>query len=290
MSRRRHRRAPSRHGLMRATVLAAMVSCAAPAALLLAPQPAFAQSDRLARAQKHYEKGVEWYAASEYPKAIVEFLKGYNLAPNAMFLYNISLSYQKLENYEEALKAAIRASGEQGFPEGYPARNEARIAAFRRVLEARDAAANIKRAAEQPAVAEGDVTPEDPGVDTPAPVQPVESSSFGALGWTGAGAALLGAGALAGMAVVNSGLRADIEAFEAASDEGDRATRDALYDEIEPRQSTGKLLLYGGSGLLAVGTLLVAIDLFSGGEESAASALRIAPTDGGFAVGHGFRF
>lgn len=287
----------SRHGLLRTTLLAVMLSCATTAPLLLAPQHAAAQSDAMARAQQHYEKGVEWYAAGDYPKAIVEFLKGYNLAPNAMFLYNISLSYQKLGNYQEALRAAVRASGEQGFPAGYSTRNDARITAFRRIVEAQDAAVGIERAASQVADASDPGDPSDPVTPEPA-IPRAEPSGFGALGWTGAAAAVLGAGALVGVAVINSGLQGDIEELEAAGQpgwDGDKQSFDTLYADVESRTDTGKLLLYGGSGLLAVGAVLVAIDLLSGGEsegarQAGASSLRIAPTDGGFAVGHGFRF
>lgn len=246
--------------------------------LVISPN-AFAQESDSERAQQHFEDGAAFYTTGEYSKAIVEFLKGHAIAPNAMFLYNISLSYFKLDNISDALAAAEKARNEEGMPAKVTVRNEARIAGLYGVLSARDVAEDIAEpepVAEEPAVARD-------------PVEPVEEgSAMGGLGWTGVGLAAVGGGLVVGALIVNSGVSADIDALEAEADGGSEARFDSLKSDIEAGQSTGKILLYSGAGLASAGLIMLIIDLADGSESS--SDVSVVPTDGGAQVGFGWSF
>src|SRR5690554_552704 len=99
---------------------------------VLAAEPT-ARDQEMAR--EHFDQGALYYTQQEYGRAIVEFLKGHELAPHAMFLYNISLSYEHLDNTRQALGAAERAKNFTGMSDPVIVRNDARIAAFHAQLE-----------------------------------------------------------------------------------------------------------------------------------------------------------
>lgn len=225
--------------------------------LMLCATPALAQ-ENVEQAQKHFETGAEWYAQGEYAKAIVEFLKGHNLSPNAMFLYNISLSYAKLENIDDALEAAERAIREGGLPPEVAVRNEARIRAFRLNMVARSVSGSVNLAlTEKKSVPDPEPTP--------------SGSSFGALGWTGVALTTVGVGLGVGAFLVSGGVSDDIEALKAEANGGDLIRYTELKSSVEDGQSTGQLLVYTGAGLGAVGITLILIDLFSGSETNSTS-------------------
>jgi len=236
---------------------------------LLLVAPAWAQEDGIQQAQEHFQQGAEFYTSGEYSKAIVEFLKGYNLAPNPMFLYNISLSYAKMDNIEEALRAADRANKDGGLPAEVQLRNESRILAFRAALTAQSASTSMKQVAK--------VEPE--------PTPPVSSSGFGALGWAGVALTTVGAGLMVGALVVNAPLADNIAELERESIGGDQARFNELKQSIEDDQSLGQILLFAGAGVGAVGVTLLIIELLSGEETSA--AMTLIPHKGGAIVGVG---
>ncbi len=230
------------------------------------------------QAQVYFEAGAEEYAKGEYSKAIVEFLKGYNLVPNAMFLYNISLSYRKLGNWEDALAAAEKAKTEEGMPDDVKVRNDSRINAYRTIIAAQDMADDAARLAQ----AEETKDPEPE-------VKKSEGSSFGALGWTGVILTVAGVGAGVGALIVANGVSSDIDDYEAAAQTGDRTTYDRLRDDIESGQSTGQILMYTGIGLGVAGLTMIMIEVFAGGE-SDSQAIYVAPTEKGATAGYFLRF
>lgn len=237
---------------------------------------AFAQSSDPARAQQHFEDGAALYTQGDYSKAIVEFLKGHAIAPNAMFLYNISLSYLKLENVPDALDAAEEAKTFEGMPAKVSLRNDARIASFRSVLSANDVAEEIAQAAEA-------------SVEEPMAERPVDDEGgIGGLGWTGVGLGVVGTGLVVGALLVNLGVSSDIDALEAEAAGGDPDRFDTLKNDIESGQSTGKVLLYSGAGLAATGIILLFVDLATGSESDASMGL--APTEGGARAEWSIRF
>ena len=101
-----------------------LVSC-----LTLLSSSAFAAGDRAA-AQKYFEQGAEYYFNGEYGKAIVEFMRGNDEIPNALFLYNISLSHSRLGNFNDALEFGRRAREMGGLDPATSAQNEGRISAL----------------------------------------------------------------------------------------------------------------------------------------------------------------
>lgn len=235
-------------------------------ALLLAPTESFAQAPSQAQidqAEAHFQIGAEWYTTGDYPKAIVEFLKGYNVVPNAMFLYNISLSYAKLGNNEDALMYAERAQGEVGMPDDVSARNSGRIGALRARLSGLAITKNMSEL-------------------TVAEVIPVEPSggSFGMLGISGIAIGAAGLGLIGGSVLIGAGVSDDITTLESEANGGDQARFDELKTNIESDQSLGKILLFSGAGLTAVGLTLVLVDLMND-EETVQTSLRVVPTPGG---------
>lgn len=240
---------------------------------------AWAQTeDEKKQAQVYFEAGAEEYAKGEYSKAIVEFLKGYNLVPNAMFLYNISLSYRKLGNWEDALAAAEKAKTEEGMPDDVKVRNDSRINAYRTIIASQDMADKAVQLAQ---------SKETEGPDTKE--KPDDESSFGALGWTGVALTIAGAGAGVGALIVAGGVSSDIDEYEAAADTGDRTTYDRLRDDIESGQQTGQILLYTGIGLGVAGLTMIMIDAFTGGE-SDSQAVYVMPTPNGASAGYFLHF
>ncbi len=236
-------------------------------ALLLAPAESFAQApsqETVDQAEAHFQKGAEWYTTGEYSKAIVEFLKGYNVVPNAMFLYNISLSYAKLGNSDDALMYAERAQNEVGMPDDVASRNSGRISALRVRLSGLDVAKNVS-----------DLS----NVVDVAPTQPAESG-FGWMGMTGVAVGVAGLGLIGGSALIGMGVSDDITALEDEANGGDQARFDDLKASIESDQSLGKVLLFSGAGLAALGVTLVVVDLMND-EEPTQTSLRLVPTNGG---------
>ncbi|MEZ4458683.1 MAG: hypothetical protein R3E66_02935 [bacterium] len=99
------------------------------ACVTLLSSSAFAAGDRAA-AQKYFEQGAEYYFNGEYGKAIVEFMRGNDEVPNALFLYNISLSHSRLGNFSDALEFGRRAREMGGLDAATSAQNEGRISAL----------------------------------------------------------------------------------------------------------------------------------------------------------------
>lgn len=77
-------------------------------ALLLGTAPAFAGPETAAtpqaRAEVHYEQGVQAYRAQRYRTAIEHFLAADNLAPSPALSYNVARAYEKLDEAPRALE------------------------------------------------------------------------------------------------------------------------------------------------------------------------------------------
>lgn len=55
-------------------------------------------------ARDRYRRGVRLYEEGDYPAALVEFRRAYELSPAFQVLYNIGHVYRQLQNYAEALR------------------------------------------------------------------------------------------------------------------------------------------------------------------------------------------
>jgi tetratricopeptide (TPR) repeat protein len=226
------------------------------------------------QARQHFDQGALFYTQGEYGRAIVEFLKGHELAPHAMFLYNISLSYENLQNYRQALGAAERAKNFAGMPDPVIVRNDARIAAFRIRLEVESVADAMSQQATQ--------KPEEKIVEPP----PVASRPMGTMGWAGVAAAGVGVALLGGAGYMQMAMQPNLEDYRAAGEAGNRAQYNTLRTELEGQQSTGRILLYSGSALALTGVTLVVLDRRGGSEDTPKRAqLSITPKPSGASLG-----
>jgi len=65
-------------------------------------------------AGKHFNRGVALYNEADYRAALVEFRRAYEIAPNAVVLYNIGETQYQLQNYAQALTTLERYLAESG--------------------------------------------------------------------------------------------------------------------------------------------------------------------------------
>lgn len=62
----------------------------------------------------HFDRGVALSSEADYPAALIEFRRAYELAPNPLVLYNIGQTYFQLRNYGAALTYFERYLAEAG--------------------------------------------------------------------------------------------------------------------------------------------------------------------------------
>ncbi len=205
------------------------------------------------RAEEFYKSGAASYFRGDILIALSKFKQGYELDPNAMFLYNISLCYGKLENYSEALTQADLAHT-KGLPSEVSDKNMARIAAYQTILKTQYIAEL------EPVV----VAVEDCDSDECASgrvSEPKGSEKPTWLGWTGATVAVVGGGMLVGAFLVDSGLESDITAYDQAVAKADATEAERLKSDIEGQQTLGKILVISGAVLAATGVGLFVYDM-----------------------------
>lgn len=249
--------------------------------LTLACSQGFAQSkDDIRRAQQHFANGAEKFAAGEYAKAVAEFMSGHAIAPNAMFLYNVSLCYERLGNFDDALSAGKRAQEFEGMPPEVVVRNQARIHSFSVILASTQVASEMSARVETEGT---EVT--DPVVTQRTTTKP---DGVTVLGWSGVALAAVGVGLILGGVATNSAIVADIETYEGAARNGDSAAYERLGTDIANKQKTGKLLYGIGFGAAGLGAALFVVDLFVGTKEVPVAT--ISPVRGGAMVNAAVRF
>lgn len=215
------------------------------------------QSSDGEKAKAYYDQGVSAFFNKNYSQAITYFQRANALDPDPVVLYNISLAHSKLGNAEDALVASLKAAEMGGLPEDTALKNTARIRGYERIIRARSAAdARSAQAAQHKEL-------KSPGAGAP---DSASDSAVGALGWVGVGTAGAGAAALFGSGVVSLLLRADIDDYEHFRTSGEYERARAMQDKIDERQFYGKLMLYSGVGLVALGTTLWAVDYFGNAE------------------------
>jgi len=56
-----------------------------------------------AEAKRLYEEGTKFYSLGDFPRAIEAYKKGFELKPDAVFLYNIAQAYRLSKRFEDAL-------------------------------------------------------------------------------------------------------------------------------------------------------------------------------------------
>lgn len=248
--------------------LATFITCCSAAAAFAEPTKADIQ-----KAEDHFRKGAEWYAQGDYAKAVVEFKFGHNLAPNAMFLYNMSLAYERLESFDEAIEVAQEARRMGGMPEEIARRNEARIVGFYTILSARGASRDIAAAA----VAKND---DDEVIDDPieGPVLVDRADGITTLGFVGTGLAVVGGGFALGGFLTNNAVNDDIDQLRIAASTRDTVTYNELKEDLPKKQARGKALYAIGGAAAGLGMILFVTDLVVGTESvEVGTALRMSP-------------
>jgi hypothetical protein len=92
--------------LLALAIALAIAVPSAPSAALAAAPP----NDAAA----HFDRGVRFYAEGDYPAALVEFRRAYEIAPNWQVLFNLGQTYFQLRDYANALVTLRRFVREGG--------------------------------------------------------------------------------------------------------------------------------------------------------------------------------
>lgn len=232
---------------------------------LLMPAVALAQDydeQTITEVNAHFEKGAQHFYDEEWKDAISEFEAGHRKIPNAIFLYNISLAYNRMGDQEKALEYAVAADDMGGLGEADQTQNQARIAALTNANQAKSAAVDISNRAK---------------VGDPL-------FNFSLLGWIGSGLVVGGVIAYAGVLSIDNAIAPDVAAYKEAVAENDTANVERLRGEIKPKQNGGRALFVVGTAAIVGGIGLIVYDLvFNPNNSARETTVGFAPTkDGGF--------
>ena len=237
------------------------------------------KAERARKAKKAFDEGMEHYVEENYAKAIVDFKRAQNLYPSAMLWYNIALARMHQGNEEKAMEAAEEALAFDGepLPDKSRAKAQAVLAGSSVVLSSktwtadrakaiaeaeeaeREKRENEKKEQKQVEASRQNETAE-PSTSASGPVD--TGPAMGAVGWTGAVAGVLGVGGLVGVPILAGKYDSEVEELERLSTGPSRQAFVDQKSQVESTRQTGRLLLYTGSALTAVGAGLVALDLF----------------------------
>ena len=218
-----------------------LVSC-----LTLLSSSAFAAGDRAA-AQKYFEQGAEYYFNGEYGKAIVEFMRGNDEIPNALLLYNISLSHSRLGNFNDALEFGRRAREMGGLDPATSAQNECRISALNAV--------QTSQSFQGPVELPGEDVPPVVSVVAPPPKYDFTLGYIG-LATTATGLVLLGVAGYAELQV-----RDRWDAYEQAALDGNSVEYGRLGGEIDDYRAYGIPVGIGGAVFTLAGLTMLGIEI-----------------------------
>src|SRR5262249_38985743 len=83
-----------------------------------------AATDKANEASQHFKSGVAFYKDKDFPAALVEFKRAYELLPNYSVLYNLGQTARELKDYAAALTAFERYLREGGAKIPPPRRKE----------------------------------------------------------------------------------------------------------------------------------------------------------------------
>ena len=278
--------------------ISCLAVCLAVTSLVAAPAVAqdstsSEKAERAQKAKKAFDEGMEHYVEEDYAKAIVDFKRAQNLYPSAMLSYNIALARMHQGNEEKAMEAAEEALGFDGqpLPEKSRAKAQAVLAGSSVVASSKTWTADRKEAIAEAEEAEREKREheknEQEQAEASAQKETTETSTsgggpvdtgpaMGAVGWTGAVAGVLGIGGLVGVPIMAGKYDSEVEELERLSTGPSRQAFVDQQNQVESTRQTGRLLLYTGSALTAVGAGLVALDLFvlepNGGSNQSVSA------------------
>lgn len=244
-------------------------------------------------AQEAYKKGVEHFDNGDYEKAAEYFRYAVDKKSHPVLHFNLAQAYARTGQWERAFRQGRKAEQVGDLDEKTSAANRGTMAAGRVVV----AAQAFEPPSEEPSPRASESTPSaqsEPGSSGPQP-EPEPSEGEGplsALGYGGIGTVAGGLGMLTGAIFVDKGLSEDFAARRAAGAAGNQTRVEELSSTIRSKQTTGKILLYGGSGLAVVGTALVIADLTVDSGSLGGRRVRwfVAPRSRGWRAGVTFPF
>ena len=246
-------------------ILASAIIAAAPLA------PAFAQTyddATIEAVNDHFARGEQYFYEEDYPNAIRQFEAANELIPNAIFLYNISVAYEKMGERDKALEKAKEADRMGGLGEREQTLNQGRIRAMQAAQTAEVAAAEM-------------------------PLGPPPLFSFTKWGWIGSATAALGGLMLVNVLIVDSRLADEVDAYKEAAAVEDAAEYERLKAELRSRQTGARALFVVGTLALVGGVGLVIWDLRFNPDNPGVGrdvTVGVTPTLGGGAASVRYRF
>ena len=262
-------RSQATFGILAVFALLAVILVAAPAA----GQSSGADDLTRQQARRHFKNGAVAFRNEDYKAAIRAFEKAYEMNPDGMILYNLSLAHLRSENLYRALDYAQKADGTGDLSKSVRVRNKARIRALDQVFGARTASKAIARlranrdSEESSGETGGSSTSGGSAQADPSTNRGANGSDtggagkgLGPLGWTGIGLAAAGLGSIGAAGLVENGLQSDIASYRQAAESGDIETYQRLETGIRQRQSLGRTLLYAGIGAAGAGLLTLGLD------------------------------
>lgn len=184
------------------------------------------------RAQQLFERGYGAYSTEKYGRALAMWRKAYEFVPAAVFLFNAAKAGEQLGNLEQALALAKRAGKQEKrpLPEKLAKKNETLI----RDLKARLAFERKRREA-------------------------LRARKLDWRGWSGV-AGLAGGTLAVGLATAVFGNQAG-KINQNLGNAGSREAYQERRTRMESKQTVGRVLLYSGAGVAAVGGGLLVWDL-----------------------------
>ena len=177
------------------------------------------------QAQEFFDEAAADYMAKRYAQAALKFRKAYAYLPEATFLYNQARALDKLESYEQALKALEQAQAQQERP--LPEELMQKAKPFEAELKEKIAKQNQPK----PTV----------------PQAPVDSG-VRPLTWVGVGLVSLGVVAGAG-ALYLGGQATETEQALSPPQPFGQARYDELATDLESQRLWGQVALYSAVGL-----------------------------------------
>lgn len=214
------------------------------------------------RGRTHFQAGREHLAVGRYEDALREFELAYDLSRRPAMLLNIANVAERLGAYRQAAQAY------QGYAETLAAEDPERATYLSRAANLRERAERADREARAQGTMEG--TPADGATTAPAPAGSSHDLLVPGIVALAAGGASVVAGAILGGLAL---------AEESSVRSGCGATRSCLPSQVATMDDLAlgaDITLFGGLALVAVGGVLVAVDLSQAGGEGAPASARVS--------------
>ncbi len=122
----------------------------------------------IAKAKDHYKKGTFFYDTGEFEKAIAEYLAGYEVQSDPVFLFNVAQSHRQLGNHDKAVffyKSFLRNS--PNAPNAEMVRQ--RIVELEELIQKKKESLEKPPGSPEPPVSSGSVKPSPSPLPSPRP-------------------------------------------------------------------------------------------------------------------------